>query len=79
MKRVALFTMEGNLDGDAALAFLQARGVAVDLFDVGKDPAASLELFRRLGRLGVPTLLIDDRAFVGFEAHRQEIEALVRE
>ena len=79
MKRVLLFTMEGNLDGDAALAFLQARGVAVDLFDVGKDPAASLELFRRLGRLGVPTLLIEDRAFVGFEAHRQEIEALVRE
>jgi glutaredoxin len=79
VKRVALFTMEGNLDGDAALAFLQARGVAVDLFDVGKDPAASLELFRRLGRLGVPTLLIDDRAFVGLEAHRQEIEALVRE
>jgi hypothetical protein len=51
----------------------------VDLFDVGKDPAASLELFRRLGRLGVPTIVIDDRAFVGFEAHRLEIEALVRE
>lgn len=79
MKRVLLFTMEGSLDGEAALAFLQARGAAVHLFDVGKDPAASLELFRRLGRLGVPTIVIDDRAFVGFEAHRQEIEALVRE
>jgi hypothetical protein len=65
VKRVLLFTMEGNLDGEAALAFLQARG--------------SLELFRRLGRLGVPTIVVDDRAFVGFEAHRQEIEALVRE
>ena len=47
--------MEGNADGEAALAFLQARGAAVDLFDVGKDPDASLALFRRLGRLGVPT------------------------
>jgi glutaredoxin len=79
VKRVLLFTMEGSVDGEAALAFLQARGAAVDLFDVGKDPAASLELFRRLGRLGVPTIVIDDRAFVGFEAHRLEIEALVRE
>jgi hypothetical protein len=66
VKRVLLFTMEGSVDGEAALAFLQARGAAVDLF-------------RRLGRLGVPTIVIDDRAFVGFEAHRLEIEALVRE
>jgi glutaredoxin len=79
VKRVLLFTMEGNADGEAALAFLQARGAAVDLFDVGKDPDASLVLFRRLGRLGVPTLVINDRAFVGFEAHRQEIEGLLRD
>lgn len=79
VKRALLYTIEGNADGEAALAYLQARGVAVDLFDVGKDPDASLALFTRLGRLGVPTIVIDDRAFVGFEAHRQEIDALVRE
>jgi glutaredoxin len=79
VKRVLLFTMEGNADGEAALAFLQARGAAVDVRDVGKDPDASLELFRRLGRLGVPTIVIDDRAFVGFGAHRDAIEALVRD
>jgi glutaredoxin len=79
VKRALLYTIEGNADGEAALAYLQARGVAVDLFDVGKDPDASLALFTRLGRLGVPTIVIEDRAFVGFEAHRQEIDALVRE
>lgn len=79
VKRALLYTIDGNTDGEAALAYLQARGVAVDLFDVGKDPDASLALFTRLGRLGVPTIVIDDRAFVGFEAHRQEIDALVRE
>ena len=78
MKRALLFTMEGNADGEAALAFLQARGAAVDVRDVGRDPAASQELFTRLGRLGVPTIVIDDRAFVGFAANRSQIETLVR-
>jgi len=79
VKRVRLFTMEGNADGEAALAYFQARGVAVDVRDVGRDPDASLELFTRMGRLGVPTIVIDDRVFVGFGAHRDEIEAVVRE
>lgn len=79
VKKVLLFTMEGNADGEAALAFLQARGAAVDVRDVGRDPAASLELFSRLGRLGVPAIVIEDRVFVGFGVHRGEIEALVRD
>lgn len=79
MKRVLLFTMEGNADGEAALAFLQARGAAVDVRDVGRDPDASLDLFRRIGRLGVPTIVIDERVFVGFGVHRDEVEALLRE
>ena len=79
MKKVLLFTMEGNADGEAALAFLQARGVAVDVRDVGRDPDASLELFSRLGRFGVPAIVIDDHVFVGFGVHRSEIDALIRE
>jgi glutaredoxin len=71
--------MEGNLDGEAALAYLQARGVAVDVRDVGKDPDASLELFKRLGRMTVPAVVISDRVFLGFNAHKDDIEALVRE
>jgi len=79
VKKVLLFTMEGNADGEAALAFFQARGAAVDVRDVGRDPAASQELFTRLGRLGVPTIVIEARVFVGFQAHRAEIEALARD
>ena len=78
MKKVLLFTMEGNVDGEAALAFFQARGVAVDVRDVGRDPAASLEVFSRLGRLAVPTLVVEDRVFVGFAVYRNEIEAMIR-
>ena len=63
----------------AAIAFLQARGAAVDVRDVGRDPDASLDLFNRLGRLGVPAIVIDDRVFVGFGVHRSEIDALLRE
>ena len=79
VKRVRLFTMEGHADGEAALAYFQARGVAVDVRDVGRDPDASLELFTRMGRLGVPTIVIDERVFVGFGVHRDQIETLVRE
>jgi len=79
VKRVLLFTMEGNADGEAALAFLQARGAAVDVRDVGRDPEASAEVFRLAGRLAVPTIVIEDRLFLGFGGHREEIAALVRE
>jgi glutaredoxin len=79
VKKALLFTMEGNADGEAALAFLQARGVAVDVRDVGRDPDASLDLFTRAGRLGVPTVVIEDRVFDGFGMHREAIEALLRE
>jgi len=47
--------------------------------DVGKDPEASLDLFARAGRLGVPTVVIGDRVFDGFGVHREEIEGLLRE
>jgi hypothetical protein len=79
VKKALLFTMEGNTDGEAALAFFQTRGVAVDVRDVGRDPGASLDLFARAGRLGVPTVVIGDRVFDGFGVHREEIEGLLRE
>ena len=79
VKRALLFTMEGNAEGEAALAYLTARGVAVDVRDVGRDPEASLELFTRLGRLGVPTVVIGDRVFAGFGAHREAIDAWLRD
>jgi Glutaredoxin len=79
VKKVLLFTMEGIADGEAALAFFQARGAAVEVRDVGRDPEASQEVFRLAGRLAVPTVLIDERVFLGFSAHREEIETLMRE
>jgi hypothetical protein len=79
VKRVLLFTMEGNADGEAALAFFQARGAAVDVRDLGRDAEASAEVFRLAGRLAVPTIVIEDRLFLGFAGHREEIAALVRE
>jgi len=78
VKRVLLYTMEGNAEGEAALAYLTARGVAVDVRDVGRDPGASLDLFARIGRLGVPTVVIEQRTFPGWLAHRDAIEALLR-
>jgi hypothetical protein len=77
LKKVLLFTMPGNADGEAALAFFQARGLRVDVRDVGRDPDATLECFRLAGRLAVPTVVIDGRVFVGFATSRDEIEPLL--
>ena len=79
MKSVRLYTMPGNPDGEAALAFLLTRGVRVDVRDVGKDEEASLEIFNLAGRLAVPTVVIDERVFLGFAENREEIESLLRE
>ncbi len=74
MKKVLLYTMEGNADGEAALVFFQARGVRVEVRDVGRDGEATLECFDRTGRLVVPTVVIDGRVFFGFAANRDAIE-----
>lgn len=79
MRTARLFTMTANADGEAALAFFLARGVRVDVRDVGKDEEASLELFNLAGRLAVPTVVIDERVFLGFAENREEIESLLRE
>ncbi len=73
------FQIATAADGEAALAFFHARGAAVNIRDVGRDPAASQELSTRLGRLGVPAIVIDGRVLVGFTVHRGEIEALLRD
>lgn len=77
MKKVLLYTMEGNADGEAALAFFQARGMRVDVRDVGRDGEATLECFDLAGRLAVPTVVIDGRIFFGFAANKDEIEPLL--
>jgi glutaredoxin len=77
VKKVLLYTMEGNADGEAALAFFQARGMRVDVRDVGRDGQATLECFDLTGRLAVPTVIIDGRHFFGFQANREEIEPLL--
>ena len=41
--------------------------------------APSAEVFRLAGRLAVPAIVIDERVFLGFGGHRDEIEAQVRE
>lgn len=77
MKKVLLYTMEGNADGEAALAFFQARGMRVDVRDVGRDGQATLECFDLAGRLAVPMVVIDGHIFFGFGANRDEIEPLL--
>ena len=76
---VRVYTMAGNPDGEAALAFFAARAVAVDVRDVGKDAQATLELFRTYGKLSIPTIVVANETFWGFGKHREQIEQALRE
>jgi hypothetical protein len=78
-KAVRLYTMAGNPDGEAALAFFAARGVSVDVRDVGKDAQATLDLFKLYGRLSIPTIMVASETFWGFGKHREQIELALRE
>jgi hypothetical protein len=78
-KSVRVYTMEGNPDGEAALAFFTTRGVSVEVSDVGKDAQATLDLFRLCGRLSIPTIVIAGELFLGFGKHRETIEQTIRE
>ncbi len=53
--------------------------IPVTLLLADGEPAPRRSLRGLAGRLAVPTIVIDERVFLGFGGHRDEIEALVRE
>ena len=83
MRRLIVFGLSLGIAviSPAAPAASASAAPAYALTDVGTfgGPQASLDLFARAGRLGVPTVVIGDRMFDGFGAHREEIEALLRD
>ncbi len=54
------------------------KGIAFEELPV-TEPANQKLLQEKYGRMATPTIVIDDRVFVGFKENRDEIEKLLKE
>ncbi|MFC2065534.1 glutaredoxin domain-containing protein [Chloroflexota bacterium] len=52
--------------------FLSERGVRYTEYDVSRDRAAADEMVRLTGQMGVPVILVDEQAVIGFDRPRLE-------
>jgi len=55
--------------------FLSQKGVEFKEYDVAKDERARDEMVRKTGRMAVPTVIVGDKAVVGFD--KDELEKLI--
>lgn len=60
---VQMYTASWCRDCRAAKQFLDSHGVAYTEINVDADPAASDEVYRRVGKRAVPQLVIDGEWF----------------
>jgi hypothetical protein len=65
--QVTVFVRAGDPASEAAVRYLQDRGVPHRVRDVAVDPSASAALFGRVGRIAVPSFQIGERLIVGFD------------
>jgi glutaredoxin 3 len=55
-----------------AKQFLKERGVKFTEYDVSRDQAAANEMIKQTGQMGVPVIVVDGEAIVGFNRTRLE-------
>jgi glutaredoxin-like YruB-family protein len=66
-KRVVVFTTPTCSWCRTAKKYLTENGVKFKEVDVSRDPAAAREMVDRTGQMGVPVILVGNRAIVGFD------------
>ena len=54
---------------------MKERNVKFTEFDVSRDRAAAQEMVNKTGQMGVPVILVDDQAVIGFD--RQRLQSLL--
>ncbi|HEX4030541.1 MAG TPA: glutaredoxin family protein [Terracidiphilus sp.] len=67
---VQVYTASWCRDCRAAKQFLEAHGIAYTEIDVDRDPAASEEVFRRVGKRAIPQMVIDGEWFQPYRPGR---------
>ena len=56
---------------------LRQKGIPYEGKDIQADPHAYAELVNQWKSRGTATLVIDGEVLIGFQAHRQRVEALL--
>jgi glutaredoxin len=67
---VQVYTAAWCRDCRAAKQFLDSHGIAYTEIDVDKDPRASDELIRHVGKRAIPQLVIDGQWFQPYQPGR---------
>ena len=74
MKNIEIFTSPTCMHCPPAKAYLESKGVDFVERNVSSDVEARKELMKR-GIMGVPTIIIDNEAVVGFD--KEKIDSLL--
>jgi len=69
-KRIVIFTQATCPPCRALKDYLDRKGIAYEVRDVGRDPEAVTELVHTYGSRITPTLVVDDNVIVGFDPER---------
>jgi mycoredoxin len=70
---VQIYTTSWCPDCRAAKRFLDSHGIEYSEIDVDRDPAASAEVLRRVGKRAVPQLVIDGEWFQPYKPGRGQL------
>ena len=68
--KVQVYSGEWCRDCRATKQFLDAHGIAYTEVNVDRDPAASAEVIRQVGKRAIPQLVIDGQWFQPYKAGR---------
>lgn len=69
-KKIIIFTQSTCPPCHALKDYLDQKGIAYEIRDVGSDPAAVQELVNKYGSRTTPTLVVDGEVIVGFDPER---------
>lgn len=70
MKNVTIYTTDTCHYCNLAKAYFKEHDIAYTEYNVGHDAAKRQEMIDMTGQLGVPVILIDNTAMVGFQEEK---------
>ena len=70
MKTVSIYTTPTCKYCGAAKEFFKQHGVQYNEYNVAIDKAKREEMVEKTGQLGVPVIIVDDEAIIGFDEDR---------
>ncbi len=75
MEKIKVFSTTTCPYCNVAKDFLKDKGVVFEEIDVASDREAAKEMVEKTGQMGVPVIMVGDKAVIGFD--KEKIEELI--